>query len=43
MNVQMDYSDPSRAVTLTEAIDEEEKSKRKGEVLGLLMPMLVNE
>ena len=24
-------------------IDEEEKSKRKGEVLGLLMPMLVNE
>ena len=43
MNVEVDYTDPSRAVTITEAIDEEEKSKRKGEVLGLLMPMLVNE
>ena len=43
MNVEVDYTDPSRAVTIIEAIDEEEKSKRKGEVLGLLMPMLVNE
>ena len=43
MNVEMDYTDPSRAVTIIEAIDEEEKSKRKGEVLGLLMPMLVND
>ena len=43
MNVEMDYTDPSRAVTIIEAIDEEEKSKRKGEVLGLLMPMMVNE
>ena len=43
MNVEVDYTDQSRAVTITEAIDEEEKSKRKGEVLGLLMPMLVND
>ena len=43
MNVEVDYTDPSRAVTIIEAIDEEEKSKRKGEVLGLLMPMLVND
>ena len=43
MNVEVDYTDPSRAVTIIEAIDEEEKSKRKGEVLGLLMPMLVKE
>ena len=43
MNVEVDYTDPSRAVTIIEAIDEEEKSKRNGEVLGLLMPMLVNE
>ena len=43
MNVEVDYTDPSRAVTIIEAIDEEEKSKRKGEVLGLLMPMLVSE
>ena len=43
MNVEVDYTDPSRAVTIIEAIDEEEKSKRKGEVLGLLMPMMVNE
>ena len=43
MNVEVDYTDPSRAVTIVEAIDEEEKSKRKGEVLGLLMPMLVND
>ena len=43
MNVEVDYTDPSRAVIIIEAIDEEEKSKRKGEVLGLLMPMLVNE
>ena len=43
MNVEVDYADPSRAVTIIEAIDEEEKSKRKGEVLGLLMPMLVND
>ena len=43
MNVEVDYTDPSRAVTIIEAIDEEEKSKRKGEVLGLLMPMRVNE
>ena len=43
MNVEVNYTDPSRAVTIIEAIDEEEKSKRKGEVLGLLMPMLVNE
>ena len=43
MNVEVDYTDPSRAVTIIEAIDEEEKSKRKGEVLCLLMPMLVNE
>ena len=43
MNVEVDYTDPSRAVTIIEAIDDEEKSKRKGEVLGLLMPMLVND
>ena len=43
MNVEVDYTDQSRAVTIIEAIDEEEKSKRKGEVLGLLMPMLVND
>ena len=43
MNVEVDYNDPSRAVTIIEAIDDEEKSKRKGEVLGLLMPMLVND
>ena len=43
MNVEVDYTDPSRAVTIIEAIDEEEKSKRKGKVLGLLMPMLVND
>ena len=43
MNVEVDYTDPSRAVTIIEAIDEEEKSKRKSEVLGLLMPMLVND
>ena len=43
MNVEVDYTDPSRAVTIIEAIDEEEKSKRNGEVLGLLMPMLVND
>ena len=42
-NVEIDYTDPSRAVTVFEPIDEEEKSKRKGEVLGLLMPMLVND
>lgn len=43
MNVEVDYTDPNRAVTIIEAIDDEEKSKRKGEVLGLLMPMLVND
>ena len=43
MNVEVDYTDPSHAVTIIEAIDEEEKKKRKGEVLGLLMPMLVND
>ena len=43
MNVEVDYTDPSHAVTIFEPIDEDEKKKRKGEVLGLLMPMLVNE
>ena len=42
-NVEMDYTDPSRAVTIIEPIDEDKKSKRKSEVLGLLMPMLVND
>ena len=43
LNVEIDYTDPSRAITIFEPIDEDEKKKRKGEVLGLLMPMLVND
>ena len=41
--VTVHFSDPSRAVTIDEKPEEGTKSKTLGSVIGLAMPMLINE